>query len=438
MEAGGAAAAQACRSLLKGVGAPANADVCVAFVDRGDPKTGAPEDFGGKVEHIQTTDIELSDHALKVLHVLAERLVHHGILSKTQIICALVAPPTNIVGMKCFDHANGVELFSALQALDTRLASVSIPVAFNLSMGTHVGPHDGQSSPLEDFFASMARQVPRKVYAHVSAGNDGLYGVHDGTALDGGMPEIMTVKTAPVGCTELLIELWWEDPGPFSLSAKVDVHVHGKPAPFGATLRITNATSNPVLSPPFAGPVVRQSLLHSKCVGNMSCIALALTATDPLELASATIDITLESSVDLVVNAWIAASSHEGTTFARGGPAGTIRVPATSDAVLCVSGCDQNGKPWLNSSRGPGYIYGGTIAHAHLLPHLAHLVDYSPTSVDAGTSYASARACADTAEIVCTSVRRGNCATLSGWLGELLQAAPSTWHPRIGYGAISH
>jgi len=50
-------------------------------------------DYGGRLRHAVTTNIELSDHAEKVLSVLLERLNAKNVLGNTKVSCALVRRP---------------------------------------------------------------------------------------------------------------------------------------------------------------------------------------------------------------------------------------------------------------------------------------------------------------------------------------------------------
>ena len=48
-------------------------EITVAFIDRGDAHSGPPADFGGRVTHLNSNNVELSPHALQVLWVLLDR-----------------------------------------------------------------------------------------------------------------------------------------------------------------------------------------------------------------------------------------------------------------------------------------------------------------------------------------------------------------------------
>ena len=63
----------------------------------------------------------------------------------------------------------------------------------------------------------------------------------------------------------------------------------------------------------------------------------------------------VESSHDLIVNAWIVVCEDSPqTTFVGGGVEDTVMIPATSPAVLSVAGVEPSGQIWAGSSRGPG------------------------------------------------------------------------------------
>jgi hypothetical protein len=117
--------------------------VHICIIDRGEKSSGSPDDFGGYLTHAETTNVKMSDHALYVLYALLERLDSIGLLSDCKIYCSLVKPPAKQIGKKCFGHSNSIEMVTALRKAQSLLSGVSDPVLFNMSMGTHAGPHNG-------------------------------------------------------------------------------------------------------------------------------------------------------------------------------------------------------------------------------------------------------------------------------------------------------
>ena len=434
-EAGGQIVHQECAKFMAKVGT-ATQKVGVAFIDRGISQVGAsPDTFGGKLDHVVTADVLMGDHSLKVLHVLLERLNHKGVLPYTAIACGLVTPPRSPIGLRCFQHANSVEMLKVAKAVNTHLSSwAPHPAVVTMSLGTHVGPHDG-GSPLEDYLGRMITSGNQR-FGFVAAGNDGRKGIYAKCSLSANIRDYLTIKTGPNGCKELLVELWWrEDPGA-SVTADVDiVDPMGRAVVPSTGLRISSSTATKNLGPakPTSLPIpVFQSLIDSRCAGNMSCIAFALSTGTERELASLTITIGLECPTDVAVNGWIVVSDDKGTAFVGGGTGGTLCVPGTSPELVCVAGVDRWGNPWPDSSRGPPCDYGG---QAPEVPQLAHYAEDMLTG-DWGTSYASPRACADAAEIL-ANVSSSRCDTVDKLLDELIPNPPRTWkNSRVGFGAI--
>jgi hypothetical protein len=52
----------------------------------------------------------------------------------------------------CFEQHCAPERLTAAQAIDTLLNADQLPAVVNMSLGTHVGPHNGQS-PLEHYIS---------------------------------------------------------------------------------------------------------------------------------------------------------------------------------------------------------------------------------------------------------------------------------------------
>jgi hypothetical protein len=124
------------------------------------------------------------------------------------------------------------------------------------------------------------------------------------------------------------------------------------------------------------------------------------------------------------------------TAFLEGGPQGTLRVPATATGVVAISGIGGPNQPWSHSSRGPAgdYSVGGTSPPQ--VPHLAYPVKATSAPRDEGTSFASPRACADTAKFL-----RGKPAgqTIDDLVNNHLSRpgpALPAWNPRTGYGDV--
>lgn len=419
---------------------PSRAKVGVAIIDLGEDATQAPEDYGGRLHHAVSSQIKMSEHAEKVLSVLLERLDRNGVLSDTTVSCALVRPPAAMVsaGKTCFEQANAVEMLDAAKALKSQLDSDGLPAAVNISLGTHVGPHNGDS-PLEEYI-STALVKSRERFVVVSAGNDGGKGLAAKRELTAGEREFLTLQTGP-RCKDLLVEFWWD--GTNGAQVTIDADIYEPLAPAGRTLhgtvKIDPNTSGTALHKYPAGlpsNMISQSLFQANCRKNLSCIAFAI-GTPGQSLPVLEVDFGLESQADTTVNAWVVVcEDRPQTTLIEGGPEGSIRVPASDTAVLSVAGVESSGQLWENSSRGPAARFRSapTAAGAPLMAHLVTL------GGEAGTSFSSPRACGDAAAALADSVKRQRCADATDLLCEaygLQRGTLPTWNNRSGYHKVT-
>jgi hypothetical protein len=158
-------------SLLAQTPLPAAASVSAALVDLGETPmlgtTNIPRDFGGKLRHVNYPpgSIDLSTHAEQVLEVLVDRLSAKNMLNVTLVSMALIDNPTpdqTRLSMNCFDQHCAPEMLTAVQAINKLLDGdklsdgTLVPAVVNMSVGTHVGPHNGQS-PLESYISGRVQ-----------------------------------------------------------------------------------------------------------------------------------------------------------------------------------------------------------------------------------------------------------------------------------------
>jgi hypothetical protein len=428
-----------CSNLMAQTGKSATPSVGVAVVDRGQPTTGQPENYQGKLRHTASQNLTLSPHAEKVLSVLLERLQHHGILGDTRVSCALVADPVAPVGRVCFRHANAVEMLTALKALRALLARDKLPLAMNISLGTHCGPHNGDS-PLEECVARVGDPKQQRFF-HVAAGNDGLSGVAAVKTIHANEREFFQSSLEQGQCSDFLVEFWWHDPKLASVKMDVTARNPGNGQPL-TDLSIDSTNVGRVLKKmPGAGfgPVICKSLFRAQCRNQMSCIAFALSTSKSTYLPALDIQFAVESSVEIVMHAWIVVSDGTRSMFIEGDSSATIMVPASAPGVLSVAGVDEKGQPWAYSSRGPAVIYQSNPRVPHSAPMMAHLASLGALG-EYGTSYASPRACGDTASIIKDPQRLTRCGTIRDLLFEsygLGGTSPPSWSPRTGFKAVS-
>lgn len=424
-----------CDNYLQRTASSANSAQCgAAIIDLGVSGNNPPNDYRGQLHHAVTSGIDLSDHAKKVLLVLLQRLDKNHLLADTLVSCALVRPPAHMITSNkgCFDQANAVDLLDAVKALEAKLNTDNLPAAVNISLGTHVGPHNGDS-PLEDYIANKL-VVPKNRFVVVAAGNDGGSGLGAKRELLPNSRDFVTVRTGP-RCRDLLVEFWWYDSqnGTTSIEATVFEHRQTAGKKRHGVVTINSNSAGATLTNALAGlpgTLSAQSLFHSKCRNDLNCMAFSISGSPgPMPLLD--IEFALESTVKVTVNGWIVVSELQPqTTFLEGGPDGTIRVPASDPSVLSVAGTESTGQMWANSSRGPAAEYG--IGSAASAPVMAHLVS---NGMESGTSFSSPRACGDMLAAIANKSKRSLCNDATELLCQAygLSRGNLRWDRRSGY-----
>jgi hypothetical protein len=195
---------------------------------------------------------------------------------------------------------------------------------------------------------------------------------------------------------------------------------------------------------PYGPDDPRLTLVANRCYGAMSCISFGMTPSYFSNLTSLQIHFSLSSSEHPHVHAWIARSSDKRTAFIGSTHDATLRVPATARNVIGVSGAIDDHRAWPMSSRGadlfhpdaaPSEACHNLFWNDYLAPLLAHRVHFV-TGEDVGTSYASPRACADTAELQ-LRFQSGTYPSDVQTIANMLLANPcANWNSRTGLGII--
>ena len=82
------------------------------------------------------------------------------------------------------------------------------------------------------------------------------------------------------------------------------------------------------------------------------------------------LQITAKSNTDTILNSWIVICEKDSplTLFVKGGPDGSVVVPATDPRVLSVAGVRASGRLWEGSSRGPAYEYQKRLHRRRTVP----------------------------------------------------------------------
>ena len=263
---------------------PISPSVWIGVVDQGKSMAGStPDDFNGMLRQLVSNDIEIARHAESVLAVILERLDSQQALADVGMMCALVtSPPPCAVGPACFNHDNVVDLQQALVSLDTAMQNTSVPWCVNMSMGTHVGPHNGES-PLEEFVDQMTAPGSTRHF-FTSAGNDGQRGIAAFRRLKKDVPDDLVLRTGSAGAREILVEFWWREPPAGTMSIEVMVRNATGRKMYPHPLQIDSHSASATMSSPPAyqfGTVAPSTLFHANCRNGMSCAAFAITSQSP-------------------------------------------------------------------------------------------------------------------------------------------------------------
>src|SRR5262249_12683142 len=122
-------------------------------------------------------------------------------------------------GRSCFEQAGTKEILDAITALEPQLTADGLPVALNMSLGTHVVPHNGEA-PLQDYIAGTILTNAR--FARAAAGSEGGAGTAAKWSVPANEEDLVSVHTGRF-CEELLIEFWWDDSQTADLSIQADI-----------------------------------------------------------------------------------------------------------------------------------------------------------------------------------------------------------------------
>jgi hypothetical protein len=371
--------------------------------------------------------------------VLLERLAGHNMLARTTVSMALVVDPTpDAVRAKldCFHQQCAPEMLTAVQHICALLDADNLPAVVNMSLGTHVGPHNGQS-PLEEYITGTVFK-PGQRFLFASAGNEGARGIGSRLELKQGKADYMELVVHG-NCKEVLVEFWWDDATPAGVEMVAVIE--------GGGIQRSRVVVNPGLAgslldlPPMGQrpPAAFLTLLHANSRGSMSCIAFAATRPEPTDgappLSEFRVFFDLTATwANATVHAWIVICERDlKTRFEHAARDATVAVPASDPNVVSVAGYEPVGKQmWRQSSRGPASLY--SPGRPTQSPAMAHLCHHTiPSGVDYGTSYSSPRAAADATETLADKNRRSNCMTVQELIRETYGHAPAAWDPRYRF-----
>ncbi len=224
-----------------------------------------------------------------------------------------------------------------MQEIDKLLDSDKLPAVVNMSVGTHVGPHNGQS-PLEAYISGTLFK-PSDRFAFAAAGNEGGKGISARLELKQSAADYMEIIVDP-DCTEALVEFWWDDAIPADLEIAARIEGSGF-SPITITINPATVAGVTLTPAGASAPMSFLSLLHTTTHGTMSCIAFAATRPPArpgraLPEFRISFDLTAKAA-DVAVHAWLVICEealedalHPGRPGGNGrrarlGPQGRIR-----------------------------------------------------------------------------------------------------------------
>jgi subtilisin family serine protease len=153
-----------------------------------------------------------------------------------------MAPEAEIVGVKATRDANSgggfsdADIVGGIQYIFSKAAALNEPAVVNLSLGGHLGPHDG-TSLLEQSISALTG--PGRIVV-ASAGNEGSAYIHGGYAAQAGTgysDALETLVEPAVGVQQIAVDMWY--PGaPASISVGIAAY---QPGNYSSAIAVTAA-----------------------------------------------------------------------------------------------------------------------------------------------------------------------------------------------------
>ncbi len=309
----------------------------------GTPPTGY--DYGAEYNATQIDagtllEVDYSGHGTHVSGIAAG----NGFESAGQY--SGVAPHAGILFAKAFDDNLGGfpedKVIDALFYLKEKAAAMGRPIAINLSLGGHMGPHDG-SSAQEQIINDLSGSG---VVFCVAAGNEGERLLHD---------------SGPAFGTDLQLQIptYATNPGSGNDRAIVNVWVDGDASP-SVTISLGGNTLITVLSDNFDsvsgtyGSVAVDNATGNPSNGDKQMI-IQLDDSDGTAPGAGNWTISINGGSG-TAHAWVATSTML-TTFPNSDQTYSVGMPGTSEAAITVAAYKTKNE-WL--SLAGGRQYGGS------------------------------------------------------------------------------
>ncbi|MCS7219685.1 MAG: S8 family serine peptidase [Anaerolineae bacterium] len=130
-----------------------------------------------------------------------------------------MAPSANLIVVRATrDYIGGfstTDILNALTFVDQKAQELGLPYVVNMSLGGHIGPHDGTSPEERAIDNLVGAGKPGKAIV-VSAGNEGDEAIHAGGTLSRGRSVALQVNV-PSGGGFFLTDIWYEGSDTFGV-----------------------------------------------------------------------------------------------------------------------------------------------------------------------------------------------------------------------------
>lgn len=351
-------------------------------------------------------------------------------------IAATLAPSADLIFVRLHPHAQrrgslhtSAPLIAALEHCFARATDLHRPCVINISLGTHLGPHDG-SSPF-DLALTRLLTTPRRAVV-IAAGNAANLAAHTSALIPPGHAHTFTwlippspprAHAQPAAPTHHHLEVWFDAPA--SLRAHVD-------------------PPRPALHAP---PLIHH---HPGAQGRAACISIAIPSAAPHGSWHITLHNT--SAHPARIDAWIerrAPYPQSRIHLRHADPARTLGSLSCAPCAIVVAAADVT-QP--HQPAAPFSSLGPTRDHRHkpdlaapgvriTIPshHATHPLYSARTPARSGTSFAAPHVAAaiahafeahPAAPLTARHIRRALCSTAD-------RTGHHTWRPQLGRGVLS-
>jgi subtilisin family serine protease len=271
-----------------------------------------------------------------------------------------VAPEADIIFVKAFDDAQGgfpeTNTIAAMQYLADKAAELDQPMVINMSLGGHVGAHDGTSAQ-EQLIDELANEG---IIFCVAAGNEGEEYRHDSGPASGTDLILNIPAFANTSNNVVLVDIWVDGPSWPSVAVTYDGVTTG-PAVSGT--RVDDATDH--------GTIVLDNGTGGSYPNGSRRVLIQIDDQNFIEPGTGGWTITLAGGSG-TAHAWVGFSTMP-VNFPHSDQSHSVAMPGTAEAAITVA-AHKTRQSWLS-------LDGNTYTLPQTSPwYLADLGDHAPFS----------------------------------------------------------